>query len=662
MQNAVTPQGTGGPLDDRTGAGGTTPVATGERMLPAEGSGESRSLSHSQIPLRLDLTFRPPRHPDMENVNRWLDLLSTAPADLVRDLTPVVARSNAAIAETWLCKVLQMAHIALLAGRLPVFDVPKVLHCASSPEGGDSGPWHAVVAIARIDEIPRSLYQRVVDASFRLCEQASQTTPEGDHLQAFFRRFEAEALQLLKGPSSWGKSTLPLLRAAHRRGIPFIHLGAGTYQLGLGSRAVWFDRSTTERDSAVGAKMCNSKELAAVLLRRAGLPAPDHDVVSTPKEAADSAERLGWPVVVKPADRDRGEGVTVDIADGEALTSAFRTARQASHRKRVIVERQVEGVCHRLFIAGGRLLYAVRRLPMSVVGDGRLTVADLIETAVRDDLRLPPWHRSGIRPLDNLARAAITAAGLTPEAVPEPGRRVALRRIESTEWGGVDEDVTEVVHPENLRVALAAARLFRLEITGIDIISPDITRPWYDNGAIINEVNFAPLLGGGEISRRHIGEYLERILGGDGRIPVLVFAGGPGAWQAASRYHARLCSNGQRAWLSTALRTVNPDGTDQPMTRDGLFHRTRALVMDRAVDALVLVVHDDELLHSGPALDRVDTLYVIDEQFIEYGSVPGSPLAPPRLQSLMRLLHFWASGRVQTPRVRPNSTGVAQGS
>ena len=33
---------------------------------------------------------------------------------------------------------------------------------------------------------------------------------------------------------------------------------------------------------------------------------------------------------------------------------------------------------------------------------------------------------------------------------------VALRRIESNAWGGVDEDVTDAIHPENLRVALAA--------------------------------------------------------------------------------------------------------------------------------------------------------------------------------------------------------------
>ena len=63
--------------------------------------------------------------------------------------------------------------------------------------------------------------------------------------------------------------------------------------------------------------------------------------------------------------------------------------------------------------------------------------------------------------------------------------------------GGIDEEVTDRVNPENLRIALEATKLFRLEVAGVDIISPDIAKPWYENNAIINEFNFAPLLGEG---------------------------------------------------------------------------------------------------------------------------------------------------------------------
>ena len=124
--------------------------------------------------------------------------------------------------------------------------------------------------------------------------------------------------------------------------------------------------------------MSQSKALSVRALHLAGLPAPVHEVVTSLDAARSVAERLGWPVVVKPVDLDRGEGVSVDV-DAARLEPAFEEALRLSPAKHVIVERQVEGVCHRLFMAHGRLLYAVKRLPMSVEGDGVTDIAGLVE-------------------------------------------------------------------------------------------------------------------------------------------------------------------------------------------------------------------------------------------------------------------------------------------
>src|SRR5690606_29296845 len=139
-----------------------------------------------------------------------------------------------------------------------------------------------------------------------------------------------------------------------------------------------------------------------------------------------------------------------------------------------------------------------------VLGDGEHTVAQLVKREVDVQNLRPPWKRSEIRPLDPLARKTLAAAGVTESTVPEKGVLIPLRPIESTEWGGIDEDVTARIHPENLRRAREAASLFGLHTAGIDIISTEIALPWHQNGAVINKVNFSPLLGGGEISRRHI--------------------------------------------------------------------------------------------------------------------------------------------------------------
>ena len=140
--------------------------------------------------------------------------------------------------------------------------------------------------------------------------------------------------------------------------------------------------------------------------------------------------------------------------------------------------------------------------------------------------RLPPWKRSGIQPLDDMAVQMLSRQRWTVDSVPEKQTFVALRRIETTAWGGVDEDVTSTLHPDNVKVAVDASKLFGLEVAGIDIVSPNITQPWHSNGAIINEVNFAPLLGGAEISRSKIPRFLETLIKDDGRIPIHVYIGG----------------------------------------------------------------------------------------------------------------------------------------
>ena len=54
--------------------------------------------------------------------------------------------------------------------------------------------------------------------------------------RSYIRRIEKEIIHKLKGVSSSGKSTIPILTAAYEKKTPFFHLGGGTYQLGYGSK------------------------------------------------------------------------------------------------------------------------------------------------------------------------------------------------------------------------------------------------------------------------------------------------------------------------------------------------------------------------------------------------------------------------------------------
>jgi acyl-coenzyme A synthetase/AMP-(fatty) acid ligase/D-alanine-D-alanine ligase-like ATP-grasp enzyme len=583
---------------------------------------------------RINLDFQPPRVLQTGAIDAWLAILNPDFGPSRSAASQKTAEAQGGHVADWLERVMLLARELLQVAQIPVFDALSLVSCG--PQGQGRQLWRAVIAVPTLDHVPMRVFEIAFGAAVRSASGTMTQAPTSASQQAFFEQLLREAIQPLMRLASGGKSTLPLLRVAHARGIPFRSLGGGLFQLGLGAKGRLTDRSTNDRDTAIGLKLAQSKPLTAQVLRLAGLPAPTHQVVTSTADGRAAADRLGWPVVVKPADLDRGEGVSVDV-DEAGLERAFEAAQRLSTTKQVIVERQVQGVCHRLFLASGRLLYAVKRLPMGVYGDGLRSVEALVADALTEQAKLPPWRRSELRPIDDLAHAAIAAAGFQLTSVPHARQFVPFRRIESTAWGGVDEEVTDSVHPENLRVALAAAELFGLDVVGVDIISPDISEPWYANGAIINEVNFAPLLGGGEISRRYIDEYLNRLLEGDGRIPIEAFVGGEEAWSAALARRKALGDDGAGIFVTNARRTLDGNGHEIPMPFQSLHGRSRALLLSRQVRALLLVVQDDEWLRTGLPVEYLDR--VVDSSgALRQHRNPDLPLPKEQEQALRQLL------------------------
>jgi len=130
---------------------------------------------------------------------------------------------------------------------------------------------------------------------------------------------------------------------------------------------------------------------------------------------------------------------------------------------------------------------------------------------------------------------------------------------------------------------LDAVNLFKLNIGGIDVISPDISRPWHENGAIINEVNFAPLFGGAEISRSYIPKFFAEFIDGNGKIPVEAFE----SEDAAAARQQAFGQQGVRCYLLTATKTLDPGGHEIVLPMSGMRLRLRALACRSDVDAIV---------------------------------------------------------------------------
>ncbi len=498
--------------------------------------------------------------------------------------------------------------------KIPCFDRGVITDIRTANE--DKRLYRVSCLLPAIEEQSLNWISPCFERAYRLIYQLadpSVTEPViSNLLEALHEKFIVSAKLQIPG----GDSTIPVLKTAFQADIPFMYLGQALYQLGWGSNRRLSDRSTSEFDSAAGAKISTDKCMTARILRQAGLPAPVHSVARTRVEAVEAARRIGFPVVIKPADRERGEGVTVNIQDDESAATAFDRASKLS--RQILVERQVPGICHRILVTGDSSPYTVARLPLAVVGDGIHTVRELIEQANQREERKAKHLRLKPFPADELTARTLKERGFDFESIPDKGISALLRPIESTEWGGLPKVFSKDIHPENVRIAIQAAKLMNLHVAGVDMISEDICKAWYENGAVINEVNFAPYLGlRYDYQRAGVKSLVHRLFPLGGRIPVEIFVGDASAWTAAqTRLHA-LATSGKRTFCTSHTQTVDIKGEVRlQLVRDGLFARCRALLMNQSADALLLVVQTDELLFSGLPVDSISAVTLVNNKLV----------------------------------------------
>ncbi|MCA1938145.1 MAG: acetate--CoA ligase family protein, partial [Dechloromonas sp.] len=276
-----------------------------------------------------------------------------------------------------------------------------------------------------------------------------------------------------------GPSTAAIVNAAEARKIPHIRLldDGNLVQLGYGAamRRIW--TAETDATSAIAETISRDKDLTKDLISSVGVPVPEGREVDSADDAVDAAEDIGYPVVVKPTDGNHGRGVFIDLVTPEAVRKAYPIA--AEEGSGVLVERSIQGIEHRLLIVGGKLVAANRSDLITVSGDGKSTVQQLIDSQINTDPRRgeTELHPLSIIRIDTAAKIELERQGLTGDSVPAAGREVLIQRNANHAF-----DCTDDVHPETAAVAALAARVVGLDIAGIDLVCQDVSKPLAEQG------------------------------------------------------------------------------------------------------------------------------------------------------------------------------------
>ncbi len=418
-----------------------------------------------------------------------------------------------------------------------------------------------------------------------------------------------------------GPSTACIVTAASDRGIPHIRLNDGNLvQLGYGAsqRRIW--TAETEFTSAIAEGIASDKDLTKTLLKACGVPIPDGQVVHSPEEAWEAAQDIGLPVVVKPSDGNHGRGVTLDLHKQADIEAAYHVAYPEGSD--VMVERFIPGDEHRLLVVGGKLVAAARGEVVSITGNGRSTVVELIDHQLNSDPRRGYEEEYPLEVIDIATNVAVQLElkrqDLEGDSVPAAGRQIVVQRN-----GNVAVDCTDEVHPEVAYIAALAAKVVGLDIAGIDMVALDISKPLQAQGGAIVEVNagpgllmhLKPAVGAPRPVGQAIAEHLfpadDDKDGLPGRIPVVGVAGSRDTATVARLIAWLLHLSGHHTGLACS-EGMFLDRRCMETTDCTHWEAAHRLLMNKMVQAAVIQSSARTILRDGLAYDRCQVGVVTD--------------------------------------------------
>lgn len=235
----------------------------------------------------------------------------------------------------------------------------------------------------------------------------------------------------------------------------------------------------------------DNKGIMKIKFLKEGLPVARGGVAFTKRKALKIFNEITKPVITKPNLGSRSRHTLIHINTEDTLIYGFRKAKKLSPL--VVVEEELRGYLFRCTLVGGKFVGAVRRDQPEVIGDGVSTLQELFDKEnERPERKGPIFHKIVIDPD---AEKELQREGITMKDIPAKGRLVTFSQKTSRGIGGTTTEVTDMVHPENIKMLEKLGAFLKDPLVGVDLIIERIEEPWYtEQHCGIIECNSLPFI------------------------------------------------------------------------------------------------------------------------------------------------------------------------
>lgn len=248
------------------------------------------------------------------------------------------------------------------------------------------------------------------------------------------------------------------------------------FSLSDGEKTHFFYRSRGDKVTESMFNICHDKKKTIDKFKAAGISiaASEEFHVNAQDDIRAYAEKIGYPVVIKPTEGTMGKGVFTHIMSSDEVDEIIQHYKKNIVYKRILVEKHYYGKEYRMHTIGDTMFSAVNRIPANVTGDGVSTISELIDAKNKERKKNPYLKKKPIT-RDYELKRRLKELNLTEDSVLPDGEQVFIKNLTNLSSGGEGIDETHLISDEVKDMAVRALKsVDGMAQGGVDvIINPD---------------------------------------------------------------------------------------------------------------------------------------------------------------------------------------------
>lgn len=259
-------------------------------------------------------------------------------------------------------------------------------------------------------------------------------------------------------------------------------------QISNGDKSIFNLGATISGTDYIAMKMAVNKPFIHDYYQEIGLPVPKQRKIRGLSDL-ENFMRQHQKIVLKPSGSRAGKGVFGNVQDLQSAKKIIDVLK--NDFSEIIAEEQVEGREYRALVYAGEIIAVAEYIPPAIKGDGKTSIINLIKKLNQEKKNAGNPYLKMI-PIKKPLIYSLEQEGLSLESVLQNSQSITLYKAAPISNGGTINDVTDSIHPKNASIAIRAAQAINLNIAGVDIITPDISKPMSETGGKIIEINGGP--------------------------------------------------------------------------------------------------------------------------------------------------------------------------